>query len=600
MKTLILVCVGATALATSGSAASTEPSLTKEKIAFSSGRDNPTATPQINGSEIYLMKPDGTDPRRLTVNDAGDGFPALSPDLSGRMVFDSNRRRAVGEAINTSDLFLMNVNGTGQTFVTRGGSPTWVDSQSIAFHASASGTGTPIKADPGAATSDSDIFVLNLASGARVNITHDPTTIDDDPDASSDGQRIAFTSHPVTDNALNSSLAEIYSIAADGTGSWMRLTQNLEEERGPAWSADDSQIAFACRRGGSDFEICVMDADGRNQRQLTDNGVADLTPSWAPSGQEIVFHRLVAGSGLQLFFMHADGTHQLQLTQPPGMNLIASWGQVEAVPPTIACDGADDGWHASDVSLTCTASDDGSGLASAGDAGFSLATAVPVGTETADAVTASRQVCDMADNCAAAGPIGGNKVDKKAPTISIDVPADGASFLLGDVVTAEYGCSDGGAGVAACAGDAVETSSVGTYTFTVEATDAVGNVAAPSHEYTVGYDICVLYDQTKAYKRGSTIPIRIQLCDAVGSNVSSPAIVVHATALKRVSDDASGTLGDAGAANADADFRYDATIGGDGGYIFNLSSRDLSTGTWALAFAATGDPTSHTVQFQVR
>src|SRR5215217_6200566 len=111
MKTLILVCMGAAALATSGSAASTGPPLTIEKIAFSSTRDNPTLTP-LNAAEIYLMNPDGTDQRRLTKNEAGDGFPAVSPDLSGRMVFDSNRQHADTEAVNTSDLFLMNANGT--------------------------------------------------------------------------------------------------------------------------------------------------------------------------------------------------------------------------------------------------------------------------------------------------------------------------------------------------------------------------------------------------------------------------------------------------------------------------------------------------------
>lgn len=48
----------------------------------------------------------------------------------------------------------MKHDGSDQTFLTRGSSVGWSpDSQRIAFHRSASGTGLPIKADPGAPTS---------------------------------------------------------------------------------------------------------------------------------------------------------------------------------------------------------------------------------------------------------------------------------------------------------------------------------------------------------------------------------------------------------------------------------------------------------------
>lgn len=54
-----------------------------------------------------------------------------------------------------------------------------------------------------------------------------------------------------------------------------------EEERAPAWLPDGRRIVFSCRRGGLDFEICVMNADGTGQVQLTDNDVPDLTSSHA-------------------------------------------------------------------------------------------------------------------------------------------------------------------------------------------------------------------------------------------------------------------------------------------------------------------------------
>jgi TolB protein len=255
-------------------------------------------------------------------------------------VFDSNRLRSGGDPFNTSDLFLMNVDGTGQTSLVRGSSATWSpDSRKIAFHASASGTGKPINFLPGAATTDSDIFVMDvtdfLRNGARPkNITSNPAAIDDDPDWSPTGQKIIFTSHAVTDNSDNHVTAEIYVVDADGKGKPARLTNNTEEERAPSWSPDGKRIVFCCRRGGPDLEICVMNADGTGQVQLTENAIGDLTPSWSPDGKKIVFHRRVGERGqFQLFLINADGTGENQLTNPPGLNAFPNWGEARSRGP---------------------------------------------------------------------------------------------------------------------------------------------------------------------------------------------------------------------------------------------------------------------------
>ncbi len=293
------------------------------------------------------MDGDGTNPRRLTENHYFDCFPALSPDGS-RVVFDSNRLRTAGEPFNTSDLFLMNADGTGQTSLTRGSSATWsADGRKIAFHASASGTGKPIISPrPGAATTDSDIFVLNvddfLKRRARPkNITNNPTAVDDDPDWSPDGRKIAFTSHSVTDNKTdNHPTAEIYVTDADGAGKPTRLTNNTEEERAPSWSPDGKRILFMCRKGSPaeggvfpTFELCVMNADGTGLRRLTNTG-RYLTPQWSPDGRQIVFHRAVGGGGrFQLFVINADGTGEKQLTFPPGLNGFPNWGEVRGRAP---------------------------------------------------------------------------------------------------------------------------------------------------------------------------------------------------------------------------------------------------------------------------
>jgi len=109
-------------------------------IAFTSSRDDPNNPfPIVRAGEIYLMNEDGTNLRRLTENTVGDFFAALSPD-GKKIVFDSTRNKASNEPRNTSDLFVMNTDGTEPSFLIRGSSATWSpDSKNIAFHRSASG-----------------------------------------------------------------------------------------------------------------------------------------------------------------------------------------------------------------------------------------------------------------------------------------------------------------------------------------------------------------------------------------------------------------------------------------------------------------------------
>ena len=280
---------------------------------------------------------------------------------------------------------------------------------------------------------------------------------------------------------------------------------------------------------------------------------------------------------------------------------VAGVVEEDTTPPVVSCGGPDGLWHSEDVRIWCSAEDAGSGLANPDDSSFELTTAVPGATDTTDAQTGTREVCDVAGNCVAVGPIGGNYVDKKAPFITVNSPAE-TGYLLNQLVPGSYACTDGGSGIASCAGPVpsgtgILTGAVGSHSFSVAAADNVGNSSTWSVQYSVSYNICPLYDQTKAVKSGATIPVKLQLCDAASANVSDPTIPVTTVQLVPVSSGATSEVQDAGNANPDNNFRYNASLAG---YIFNLKTRGLPTGTWKLEFTAGADGVTHAVQFQVR
>jgi probable HAF family extracellular repeat protein len=261
--------------------------------------------------------------------------------------------------------------------------------------------------------------------------------------------------------------------------------------------------AFSWTQAGGMVDLGTLGGPGSNVLAVTANGqvvgYSDTTPSgavmhafsWTPAGGMVDLGTLGGDISFGIA-VNANGqvVGQAYTADNQGHAVLWKPAEPDLAPPNVACASADGVWHAVDVAVPCTAEDSDSGLADSADAAFSLATNVSPGTETASASTESRSVCDATSNCAPAGPIADNMVDKKAPGIVITRPANMAVYQLNEPLTAAYTCSDGGSGVSSCAanvanGSPVDTSTLGSKSFTVTAADAVGNTSS----YTVTYDV---------------------------------------------------------------------------------------------------------------
>jgi hypothetical protein len=123
----------------------------------------------------------------------------------------------------------------------------------------------------------------------------------------------------------------------------------------------------------------------------------------------------------------------------------------DTTPAAVSCASAEDAWHADDVTVACTAEDPESHVPNPDDRAFELGTSVPPGSETAEAATGTREVCNGAGLCAPAGPVTGNKVDKKAPANPTRVRSTDrkvGTWSRDREVSIVFGAaSDGGSGV---------------------------------------------------------------------------------------------------------------------------------------------------------
>ena len=220
------------------------------KIVFDSDRDG--------NSEIYVMNADGTGERRLTSNPADDGHPNWAPD-GARIIFNSSRETPNPKADwwdQYHDLYSMKVDGTDvrkitncRTVCTFGSySP---DGKRIAYRKVINAPGFYDDKNLTLANTDSEVFIANSDGSNELDLSKS-AAYDAWPSWSPDGAKILFGSN-------RAGITQVYVVNVDGSH-LSRLIDDREtdEDTRARWSRDGSKIAFTRMRNGT-MDIYVLE-----------------------------------------------------------------------------------------------------------------------------------------------------------------------------------------------------------------------------------------------------------------------------------------------------------------------------------------------------
>lgn len=286
----------------------------------------------ISGSDSLIYPQEKHFKNMQMLTNGGENAEAYFSFDGSKIIFQST-----GE-YECDQIFIMNTDGSGKHLVSTGKGRTtcsyfFPDGKSILYASThLGGDMCPQKPDHSkgyvwALYSDYDIFKANVDASNPVKLT-DVKGYDAEATISPKGDKIIFTSTRNGD-------IDLYSMNLDGSDV-KQLTNIAGYDGGAYYSYDGTMIVFRASRFDDpaklkeyqdllaeglirpgQLEIYVMNADGSNIRQVTNNGSANFGPYFLPDNKRIIYCSNQAdpkGRNFDLFLINADGTGNEQIT----------------------------------------------------------------------------------------------------------------------------------------------------------------------------------------------------------------------------------------------------------------------------------------------
>ncbi|MBP2029604.1 TolB protein [Methanohalophilus levihalophilus] len=216
----------------------------------------------VKDQSIWIMKPDGSDQKRVYDSLAWDGDPCF--DVTGEKIFFASQQRSpfTGDHIN---IHVIDTNGQNRTQITKNADSRYPvsspDGTYIAYLSKISGT--------------NDIWLMDASGENRTQVT------------STTGAEEKVSWFPSGDSLIYSLNGDLWISYLDGRPAF-KVTNTSYSEKSPSVSPNGEWIAFVSDEGEY-TDLWIMNLEGTRTVRLTFDSAIEQSPSWNPNGGTIAY-----------------------------------------------------------------------------------------------------------------------------------------------------------------------------------------------------------------------------------------------------------------------------------------------------------------------
>ncbi len=238
--------------------------------------------------DVYIINTDGTGLKNITDNDYGDFIPRWSNDGT-KICFSSDE-------MGNTDVTVMNSDGSGKDNPVKNNKENYgavfsPDNSRIFYVSNEEG--------------DCDIYSIGINGSDKQKHTNDEY-FENDLSFSPDGSKIVYRA-----GFIDSMLFKVFVLDLL-TGGTKQLTETMSYGRLPLWAEEGKSIVF-----NSDMypEIYIMNANGEELRNITNNDMDDRLLDVSPDGARIFYQSFNGEISTEVLMFDISSTRKIKILE---------------------------------------------------------------------------------------------------------------------------------------------------------------------------------------------------------------------------------------------------------------------------------------------